>query len=80
MNEVKPLPLAPKPSPVRAGCTALSESERTELDDLVTIHGALNVSRACDCSIQSVVKGLAGKPLFESTKRRLRSVLRGNTA
>jgi hypothetical protein len=71
---------AAKPYKSPRSTTALDDAEATELDELVNQHGLVNVARAVDCSVQSVAKGIAKKPLYESTKRRLRSVLRKRPA
>lgn len=57
-------------------CTKMLDSESAALEALRIIHGLDNVARAADCSVQSLVKAIAGMPLYESTKRRLRTVLR----
>src|ERR1041384_395458 len=73
---IKPLPLVPRASKPRAGCSPMLDHECIEIDDLSTSHGIANVARAANVSVQSVAKAIARKPLFDSTKRRLRSVLR----
>ena len=55
--------------------SSMPEDERAALDTLATRHGIVNVARAADCSVQSVAKAIAGRPLYDSTKRRLRTVL-----
>jgi hypothetical protein len=45
------------------------------LSDAVARYGITNVARATDTSVQSVAKAISGMRLYESTKRRLRSVL-----
>lgn len=56
--------------------TEFEKPERAELAELVDRYGITNVARAADCSVQSVAKALSGMKLYESTKRRLRKVLR----
>lgn len=75
MMTAKPLPtIVP-----RTGLTRMPDAELAELGDLADAHGLINVARAADVSVQSLAKALARRPLFESTKRRLRSVLRRKT-
>jgi hypothetical protein len=76
MTELIKLPTVAAPPCQRAGCTPMDDDECEELDELVTLHGFIRVAHAADCSVQSVAKAIARRPLFESTKRRLRSILR----
>jgi hypothetical protein len=55
--------------------TPMPADEARSLDELATRHGIISVARAADCSVQSVAKAIAGRPLYDSTKRRLRTVL-----
>lgn len=73
----KPLPVA---RPRRSTLTSMDDAEISELDELTTKHTLIGIARAADVSVQSLAKALARKPLFESTKRRLRTVLRKKTA
>jgi hypothetical protein len=60
----------------RACCTRMLDEEIEGIAALTARHGLMNVARAAGCSPQSVAKAIGRQALFESTKRRLRSVLR----
>lgn len=75
MDEIKLLPPVAVVR-VRAGCTPVTDAEAIELNELCDRYGMTALAEAAGTSIQSIAKAIARKPLFESTKSRLRTVLR----
>ena len=63
------------PEPQCRRGTPLEPAERQKLADYVARYGVTNVAKATDTSVQSVAKAISGLKLYDSTKRRLRTVL-----
>lgn len=59
----------------RSGVTPFTDDAPERLAGLVAEHGIGNVAKAAGVSVQSVAKAIARMPMYESTKRRLLTVL-----
>jgi hypothetical protein len=55
--------------------TEFPAQDRQRLAEMVESYGIVQIAKAADTSVQSIAKALSGLRLYESTQRRIRSVL-----